>query len=123
MTDIEARLRAVPRLRFRGDTQTVNGDWVGPVELFDPDYPALAAVVREMVEREESATLVEQAREIERLLEALEELVGAHSIVWVGQERDRVINEAIAKARAALRPTPGAGNPTTPDPLDTAPEL
>ena len=107
MTDIEARLRAVPRLIHD------DGDHVLP------DYPALAAVVQGMLDDlatkiadEEItsllSTLAEQAREIERLREALD-----HTEQWFMQMANddtlRATKDLREHIAAALRATPEAG--------------
>ena len=60
MDDIEATLRAVPLQTWTGEVKTTADDpeeaeWVGPVTLEYPDYPALAAAVQGLVEDQDKA--------------------------------------------------------------------
>jgi hypothetical protein len=114
MTDIEARLRAVPLLR----EEDQNG-----VAYYVTDYPRTTAVVRGMVEERGQAaakwearavtyshTLVEQAWEIERLREALYESVESWDYKDWESVSMRFIEVAVTVPKiAALRPAPGSG--------------
>lgn len=103
--EIEAALRAVPRLKFKATC--ADGCYLGneqEAEIEEPDFPALARVV---AEREQALQ-----RQVEGLRAALEQIAKGEGTFSrdLLTHAENVIEEAKATARAALAPPASGGD-------------